>query len=637
MMKRSAVFLLALLSLPLSTGWAQPALAAKETRRVLVLFSQENGHPAHDLTEQGIRHGFRSNPAFDVELYLEYLDVGRFSDPSQAPAAAHFLRRKYANHKIDAIIAVYPAAVDFLLGDGSAAFPGVPIVACAVRSPWAEKPEHSPSRRLITGVVIAENPGSVLEAALRMRPGTKRVALIAGISRTDAYAEQVARKGLEPFTGRLERIDLTKLPMEEILARVASLPPDTIVFYASVFQDGAGRAFVPREALQLVSRAANAPVFGLYETYMGYGIVGGRLASLERPGRTAAGLALRILSGESPGAIPFAWEGEYVELYDGRELARWKIPETAVPPGSAILYRERSLWAAHRREILWIFAVLVVQSFLIAGLVFHRSRQRIAERALRLQRDELDQANQQLQKEATERARIHTALQASQEEYKRLAGNLLTSQEKERRRVARELHDDISQRLAAISIEAGKLESEYRDSREPPGEKLKGIGKDLIQLSGDVHFLSRQLHPSILEDLGLSEAMRTECARFSRQQGIAVSYEPEDVPGDLSGDRKLCLYRILQEGLRNVAKHASATQVRVRLAGDGGAVRFALKDNGIGFSPEGMGQYPGLGLISMRERVHLVGGDFSLESKPGEGTVLRVTVPAGSAEDGIQT
>jgi signal transduction histidine kinase len=483
-------------------------------------------------------------------------------------------------------------------------------------------------------VVIAENTGGILETALRMRPGTKRVALVAGISRIDVYAEQVSRKGLEPYAGRLELIDLTKLPMEETLARVASLSPGTMVFYSSIFQDGAGRSFVPREALQLVSLASSAPVFGLYETYMGHGIVGGPLASLTRPGATAAELALRILSGESPGAIPFVGEGEYVELYDGRELARWKIPDTAMPPGSVILYREPSLWVAHRWALLGVFAALVIQSVLIGALVIHRSRRRSAERALRLQKDELVHANRQLQEEALERERIRTDLQTSREEYRWLVGNLLSSQEKERRRVARELHDDISQRLAAIGIEAGKLDSGYRDPREPPGEKMKGIGKDLIQLSADVHFLSRQLHPSILEDLGLSEAMRTECSRFSRQQGIAVSYEPENVPRDLSGDMKLCLYRVLQEGLRNVAKHSGATRVRVRLAGDGGALRFELEDNGNGFSPDGLGRYAGLGMISMRERVHLVGGNISLESKPGIGTVLRVTVSAGIATDG---
>ena len=637
-MRHSTAILVALLSLLPATGWAQSSTPARETRRVLVLFSQEKGHPAHDLTEQGIRQAFRSNPAFDVELYIEYLDSSRFSDPSHTAAVARFLYRKYAGRKVDVIIAVYPAAVDFLLRDGNAAFPQVPIVVCVVPRAWAEKPDRSPSPRRITGVAIGENSTGILEAALRMRPGTKRVALIAGVSRDDAHAEEVARKGLEPFAGRLELIDLTKLPMEETLARVASLPPDTIVYYATIFRDGAGRSFVPREALQLISRAASVPVFGLYETYIGHGIVGGRRASFEGPGRTAAGLALRILSGESPGEIPFAREGEYVDLYDGREIARWKIPETVVPPGGAILYREPTLWAAHRQEILGVLAVLVIQSALIAGLFIHRSRRRGAERALQFQKEELVRSNRQLQEEALERERARADLQASREEYRWLAGKLLTAQEKERRRLARELHDDITQRLAALSIETGKLEREFPEFPEPIGNTLRGIGKELIQLSGDVHLLSRQLHPSILDDLGLSEAMRIECARFSRREGIAVSFEPESVPRDLSGDVKLCLYRVLQEGLRNVGKHAKASQVRVRLADDGGALRFTIEDDGSGFSPDGTGRHPGLGLISMKERVHLVGGDFSLESKPGEGTTIRATVPAesaGSARDGI--
>jgi hypothetical protein len=131
-MKRSAVFLLTFLLLPLSPGWVPSSLAAKETRRVLVLFSQEKGHPAHDLTEQGIRHAFRSSPVFDVELFIEYLDVARFSDPSKASGVANFLLQKYAGRKIDATIAVYPAAVDFLRGDG----PRRPLV----------DPVHAPRR-----------------------------------------------------------------------------------------------------------------------------------------------------------------------------------------------------------------------------------------------------------------------------------------------------------------------------------------------------------------------------------------------------------------------------------------------------------------------------------------------------------
>ncbi len=598
-----------------------------------MLFTQERGHPAHDLTEHGIRQVFSSNPVFDVVLHIEYLDRSRFYGPSHAAVNAHYLRRKYAGLKLDAIIAVYPPAVEFLLADGSAAFPGVPVVACEVTSAFAEMLERSSSRRWITGEIMGEDAGNVLETALRMRPGTKRVALVGGVARTDRYAQGVVRKGLERFSGRLEPIDLTMLSMDETLAQVASLPPDTIVFYNSIFRDGAGRHFVPREALSLVSRASNAPVFGLYDSYMGYGIVGGHLASFEQSGRSAADLALRILSGERPGAIPFVSEQKYVDLYDGRELDRWGIPDSRIPAGSTVLYREPPLWQTHQEALLAIIAALSLQSVLIALLLVQRSRRRRAELALLDRTGELALANQRLRVEATELERTRTSLETSRGKYRWLAGSLLNSLEKERSRVARELHDDISQRLARLAIDAGMLDRQPEDFQAPWTEKLKGVVKELMRLSADVHLLSRRLHPSVLEDLGLCEAMKSECARFSRQQGIAVSFETESVPGDTPGDVKLCLYRILQEGLRNVAKHSGANEVHVRLAGDAGVLRFEMADNGVGFSPDGEGGHQGLGLISMRERVHLVGGKFSLESKPGEGTVLRVTIADGHTPD----
>ena len=283
-------------------------------------------------------------------------------------ALADYLRRKYTGSKIDAIIAVYPAAVDLLLGEASMAFPGVPIVACDMTRPYAESLENSPSRSFVTGVVMGDNIAGVLEAALRIRPDIKRVALIAGTGPNDAHSEQVFRNGLKPYAGRLELIDLTKLPMEDILTRVESLPPDTIVFYSSIFTDGAGKSFVPREALSLISQAANAPVFGLYDTYLGYGIVGGRLVSFEQQGKEAAALALRILGGESPASIPFTGEQAYVSLYDWRELKRWNISETAVPPGSEIRYRQPSLWEEHKREITGVAVLIMVETVSFSGL-----------------------------------------------------------------------------------------------------------------------------------------------------------------------------------------------------------------------------------------------------------------------------
>ena len=236
------------------------------------------------MTDQGIRSAFRSNTLFDVQLYNEYLDGSRFSDRANTQAFADYLRRKYARIKIDTIITVYPAAVDFLLSEAIEVFPDTPIVANEVSRAYAENLKHSPPRRPITGTILGDNAIGMLDSAFRMRPGTKRVAIVAGTTPNNIYSEQIFRKCLEPYLEKLELIDLTKLSMEETLARVSSLPPDTIVLYAGVHSDGKGQSFVPREALSNISRASNAPVFGLFDSFMGYGIVGGRLVSWEQHG-----------------------------------------------------------------------------------------------------------------------------------------------------------------------------------------------------------------------------------------------------------------------------------------------------------------------------------------------------------------
>ena len=227
-------------------GMAAPSpTATRQTKRVLVLYSLDKGHPAHGLTEKGISEVFRANREFDVRLYPEYLDMGRFPGPAQAGAMAEFLRRKYADTRIDAIIAVYPSAVDFLLGEQGTLFPGVPIVAAEVTRGYAGNLERSPARQRITGTIMGDNITGVLDAALRMKPATKRVALVAGVSPLDAYNEQIFRAGLKSYAGRLELIDLTKLPMPETLARVGALPRDSVILYSSIIMDGAGQSFLP--------------------------------------------------------------------------------------------------------------------------------------------------------------------------------------------------------------------------------------------------------------------------------------------------------------------------------------------------------------------------------------------------------
>jgi hypothetical protein len=212
--------------------------ASLPPKRVLVLYSEDKAHPGHELTDQGIRAVFGSNKLFDVQLYTEYLDVSRFRGTFLDRTTADFLRRKYSDVKIDVVIAVYPYALDFLLRERHELFQTSPIVACAITRRSAEKLESTASRAFVTGTIGGDNITGVIDVALRLRPETKSIALIAGTSPDDIVSEQIFRNGLRAYSSRIDLIDLTKLSLEETLSRVASLPTDTLVFYSSIFRDG---------------------------------------------------------------------------------------------------------------------------------------------------------------------------------------------------------------------------------------------------------------------------------------------------------------------------------------------------------------------------------------------------------------
>ncbi len=348
-------------------------------KRVLVLCSEDKDSPLQEEMEQAIRAGFRSNRLFDVQLYTEYLDVSRFGDPSHARAMFDFLRRKYSEMEIHAIVTVYPYAADFLLANRQGLFPEVPVIATLLPRSHAENLERSPARRFMTGTIIAADIKSLMDVALLLRPETKNVALVAGTAPTDLASEQIFRAGLRPYAGKVGLIDLTKLSMDETLSRVGSLSPDTVVFYSSIFRDGAGRNFVPREVFPLIARAARVPVFSPYDIALGRGAVGGRLVSLKEHGREAAALALRVLGGESPGSIPFGGERAYVSAYDWRELQRWGISEKALPPGSIVNFKPPSLWEEHGGEVLAGLFFVSIETLLVIGLFVNLHKRRRAE------------------------------------------------------------------------------------------------------------------------------------------------------------------------------------------------------------------------------------------------------------------
>jgi signal transduction histidine kinase len=149
----------------------------------------------------------------------------------------------------------------------------------------------------------------------------------------------------------------------------------------------------------------------------------------------------------------------------------------------------------------------------------------------------------------------------------------------------------------------------------------------LVRLSEDVHALSYRLHPALLEDLGLTAALKAECERFSRQESVSVGVKLEEIPAEIPSDTGLCLFRVTQEALRNVVRHARAPAAEVSLRPLDGGLQLAVADTGVGFDSGRQRQRPSLGLASMRERVRLLGGELDVESAPGHGTTVLAWVP----------
>ncbi|MFZ7112468.1 MAG: sensor histidine kinase [Desulfatiglandales bacterium] len=350
-----------------------------EAKRVLVLYSEDKDNPGQVMAEEGIAAGFRLNKRFEIEIYPEYLDVSRFGGFAQSRVTADYLRRKYSGTEIQVIITIYPYAMHFLLAERGVLFSGVPVIAAGIGRNDEENLERSSARRFVTGTVAADNMISLVDDALRLRPETKRIAIIWGTSPNDAASERIFRKDFKPYVEKIGLIDLTRLSLEETLARVGSLPTDSLVFYGTIFRDGAGKSFVPRDVLPLIAGASKVPVFGFPDTYLGFGIVGGRLVSWKEHGREAAALALRVMGGESPASLPFGGQQAYVTAYDWRELKRWGISEKALPPGSVVKFKSLSVWERYEKMILGVLFFITVESLLIIVLFVNLHKRRRAE------------------------------------------------------------------------------------------------------------------------------------------------------------------------------------------------------------------------------------------------------------------
>ena len=708
------------------------AAEPEKSRLAVMLYPENNdGNPGNALVDQGIRSTFATASHERIEIYNEYLDISRSTGAGEQ-LQAELLRQKFAGRKVDLVITGLSTALDFALKYRNQLFPGAPVIFLAVEQREIKARKLPPD---VIGVPIKLDLTGTLDLALRLHPETEHVFVLAGTAKFDAYWTAEARQAFRAYEGEREFVYLTELPFEELLQKVSHLPHRSVVYYLHMMQDGSGRVIVPADALVRLAQVANAPIYGHVDTYVGRGVVGGRVVSLEAAGENAARAGLRVLAGEKAEQIGVQQTSESTDMFDWRQLRRWGISEASLPPGSIIRFKEPTFWDLYRWHVIAVALLCLIEALLIVRLFLQMLKRKRTEKELResearfrlmadaapvliwasgpdkgctyFNKPWLEFTGRPLDKElgggwaegvhaddlvecleiynthfdarepfemeyrlrrhdgeyrwvvdegvprlapngdfagyigacidVTDRRHAEEGLRTSQRDLRVLTGRLLNSQEVERRRLARELHDDVNQSLALLSVELDLLAQQPEETASQLGGRLHNLSDKVKQLSTSVHDLSHQLHPAKLEQLGLVAAVRGLCKELAQSQSLAIEFIRNEMPEHVREDTALCIYRIAQEALANAIKHSEAQHVRVELGGTADAICLQIADDGVGFDSRLLNGSGGLGLVSMRERLHLVGGAITIDSGSSAGTCIEVRVPRAASDKPEET
>jgi signal transduction histidine kinase len=579
----SRLLLLALLAGSSLVGAVEAAQTPLDQKRVLVVYSTRRDSLISEAAERILMQHL--DDAFGVRLdyYAEYIDAARFPDEDFSGFSG-VIRRKYPDLKPSVVIAVEDAAIGFVSRYREELFAETPVVFFT-RDAAKQRLPHS------TGIIEPIDFVPTIELVRALQPEVTEVFVVSGGSARDQAYEAGARAQFKRFEPQLTFTYLSGLTVPELERRLGNLPPRSVVYPLLVSQVG-GANFKPRDINTRIPRMANRPTYGWHEQHLGDGYVGGSLLQLE-PGLTMlAERAMRVLGGEAPDGIEVGHPHAPIARVDSRQLQRWGISHARVPAGFVVEFQDTSIWQRYRRYVIGAAVILMAQSLLIAGLVVQARRRSRAERELRGSQVELTR---------------------SYERIRDIGGRLLIAQEAERSRIARELHDDISQQMAL-------LEFDVRDA----GGDDKALTR-IADISRSVHELSHRLHPASLQLLGLVGSLRSLQQEHLRA-GLPVHFIDSDVPKTLPPELTLCLFRVVQETLQNAAKYSEASEVSVELSRSDRHLTLTISDDGVGFDVE-KAWGKGLGLISIRERVEASAGTVTVASAPDRGTCFTIRVP----------
>ncbi|HET8723262.1 MAG TPA: ATP-binding protein [Anaeromyxobacteraceae bacterium] len=532
---------------------------------------------------QGLREVLSDRDALGSSIEVEGLPAVPAAGGEDRLVA--WMARKYEGQPFDAVVATAGAPLDQVLALRDHLWPGARVLTVEAGITAQQESERLP------GVSLRADPAKAVDLARRLLPGTARIVYVGGPGYGN-YGEVTTAEALSRASG-LPVETVPPLSIEDLQKRLASLPSDAVVFYGSVYRDRDGRRFLPTDALELIAARSSRPILSFSDTHVGHGALGGIVFDSREIGRQLGELVHSELgAGAAAAGGPVRrLEAATLVLLDGRELERWQVPDSALPPGAQVRFRVATLWESHRAAVVGVALALAAAAVLIGWLLAERRKRAAAEGQLR-----------------------------------RLSAGVIQAQELERGRVSRELHDDVSQRLALAALEVDRL-SRAANLGDEERRQVRAIQDQLRTLGRDVHDIAYRLRPTEIEFVGLVPALRALAASVSSAGRMAVEVVDAGWPTDAGPEAGIVLFRVAQEALQNCMKHSGASEARVIVSGDVHHLTLSVQDDGRGFDTAA-GTPPGrLGLAGMRERIRQVGGAIAIESLPGEGTRVEATVP----------
>ena len=361
---------------------ALTALAATNVpaKRVLIIDSFGRDIGPFNAVAAAFRTTLTRELAEPVDVDEAPFDTARFAEPKQEAPFVDFLQNHYGGRKLDLVVPINFPALSFVVRHRKRLFPETPMLITATDQRRI-RPEFLTTNTAVVPYNV--NLPRMVEAILQVLPDTKNIVVVLGNSPLEKFWLGEFRREFQRFTNRVSFTWFNDLSFEEMKRQAAALPAHSAIFYCFVTRDAVGVPYADDAALKSLSAIANAPIFPVFESQFGQGVVGGRLLPDKSLGVEAARVALRILRGEVPSSIPTKPFGTSPPVYDWRELRRWGISESRLPPGSIVQFRQPTFWDQYRWYIIAALIIIGVQAALIVGLLLHRARRRRAEAQLR--------------------------------------------------------------------------------------------------------------------------------------------------------------------------------------------------------------------------------------------------------------